>query len=88
VLGRALPTGLAALEAADGQRERAVEMLSEAHARCTRVNDTMRWAEALILTDLVELEHATQPDRLAAARLADQGPIPDLAERLRTAAKR
>lgn len=81
--------GLAALEAKDGHRERAVEMLSEAHTRCTRVNDTMRWAEALILTDLVELEQAAHPQRLAAAqRLTEQGPMPDLAERLRSAAKR
>ena len=81
--------GLAALEAKEGHRERAVEMLAEAHARCTRVNDTMRWAEALILTDLVELEHAAKPDRLAAARhLVTKGPFPDLADRLRSASKR
>lgn len=80
--------GLAALEAKEGHRARAVEMLGEAHARCTRVTDTMRWAEALILTDLVELERGAAPDRLAAARqIAMNGPIPDLAERLRSASK-
>jgi DNA-binding SARP family transcriptional activator len=81
--------GLAALEAKDGHRERAAEMLAEAHTRCTRVNDTMRWAEALILTDLVELERPARPERLAAARrLTEQGPMPDLAARLRSASKR
>jgi DNA-binding SARP family transcriptional activator len=81
--------GLATVEAADGHRERAVAMLSEAHTRCTRVSDTMRWAEALILTDLVELGPTAQAGHLEAARrLAEQGPIPDLAERLRAATKR
>lgn len=81
--------GLAALEAKEGHRERAVAMLAEAHTRCTRVNDTMRWAEALILTDLVELERGARPERLAAARrLTERGPIPDLARRLQAAAKR
>lgn len=64
-------------------------MLAEAHSRCTRVEDTLRWAEALILTDLVELERGARPEHIAVAqRLVERGPMPDLAARLRSATKR
>jgi DNA-binding SARP family transcriptional activator len=76
--------GLALVEAYAGRRERAVEMLEDALRRDTRFPDTYRWSEALILTDLAELEHGADPARVdAALGVATSGPMPDLVERLR-----
>lgn len=81
--------GLALVEAARGGRERARGMLAEAHQRCTRVRDTYWWADAAILTDLVELEGGADPATASAAlRLVERGPMPDLAARLRPYVKR
>lgn len=75
--------GLALVEAAAGHRARALEMLEDALRRDTRQSDTYRWSEALILTDLAELEEGSDPARLAAALgVASAGPMPDLVERL------
>lgn len=80
--------GLARVQAAKGARERARDMLAEAHQRCTRVRDTYWWADAAILTDLVELEGGADPARAQAAlRLAERAPMPDLAARLRPFAR-
>ncbi|HET8567355.1 MAG TPA: tetratricopeptide repeat protein [Candidatus Limnocylindria bacterium] len=75
--------GLARVEARLGKQARARELLAEAHERCTRVPDTLWWADAAILTDLVELEGGRDRDRVEAAlRLVRRGPMPDLADRL------
>jgi hypothetical protein len=48
------------------------------------VPDIYRWAGALVLTDLLELDPAGHDAELARAlRLATTGPMPDLFERLR-----
>ena len=76
--------GLALVEVAAGQTEAAKTLLANAIGRCTRVSDVYRWAEALVLTDLVELEGGT--DRVHVDRalgLARRGPMAALAERLR-----
>lgn len=75
--------GLAAVEARHGRPDRARELLGEAHVRCTRVPDTLWWADAAILTDLVELEGGGDGRRLDdALSLVRRGPMPDLAARL------
>ncbi|HXJ62821.1 MAG TPA: hypothetical protein VNN79_03615, partial [Actinomycetota bacterium] len=76
--------GLALVEAAAGRRDRAVELLEDALRRDTRLPDTYRWSEALILTELAELEEGTDAARLEAALgVASAGPMPDFVERLR-----
>jgi hypothetical protein len=58
-------------------------MLEDALRRDTRLTHTYRWSEALILTDLAELEEGRTPARLAAALgVVSSGPMPDLLERL------
>lgn len=75
--------GLALLEAAAGNREHARTMLEDALQRNDRHPDAYRWAEALILTDLVELEEGRDRARLdAALALARKGPMNDLAAKL------
>lgn len=75
--------GLAHVEARQGKADRARELLTEAHQRCTRVPDTLWWADAAILTDLVELEGGRDRRRVDdALRLVRRGPMPDLAARL------
>jgi DNA-binding SARP family transcriptional activator len=75
--------GLALLEAANGDPQRARSMLEDALARNGRHPDAYRWAEALILTDLVELDGGEDRGRLdAALALARQGPMADLAAKL------
>ncbi len=76
--------GLAHIEWRAGRHGKAREMLAEAHARCSRVPDTLWWADALILTDLVELEHGSDAGHVQQAlEIAHRGPMPDVAERLR-----
>lgn len=76
--------GLAHVEWRAGRQGKAREMMAEAHSRCSRVPDTLWWADALILTDLVELEHGADRVHLAQAlEIARRGPIPDISERLR-----
>lgn len=75
--------GLASVEARRGKTERARTLLAEAHQRCTRVPDTLWWADAAILTDLVELEGGRDQRTVDdAVRLVRRGPMPDLAARL------
>ena len=75
--------GLASVEVRRGDTARARTLLKEAHQRCTRVPDTLWWADAAILTDLVELD-AGGDRRVVedAMRLVRRGPMPDLAARL------
>lgn len=81
--------GLAHVEWRAGRQGRAREMLVEAHARCSRVPDTLWWADAVILTDLVELEHGSDAVHLEQAlAIARRGPMPDVAERLRRYTRR
>lgn len=76
--------GLAHVEWRAGRHGKAREMLAEAHARCSRVPDTLWWADAVILTDLVELEHGSDAGHVQLAlEIAHRGPMPDVAERLR-----
>lgn len=71
------------LEARRGDVSRALEMLDDALRRCVRLADTYRWAEAQILTDLVELENGRDPSRVeAAVRLAQEAPMPEFVHRL------
>jgi len=75
--------GLALLDAAAGRTENARTMLGESVERCVRVNDTYRWVEAVVLTDLVELESGADRAHLDRALwLARRGPMADLAARL------
>lgn len=81
--------GLAHVEWRAGRHGKAREMLAEAHARCSRVPDTLWWADALILTDLVELEHGSDAGHVQQAlEIAHRGPMPDVAERLRRYTRR
>ena len=76
--------GLALLDAAVGRTDSARAMLRESVDRCVRVSDTYRWVEALLLTDLVDLESGADPAHLDRALwLARHGPMADLAARLR-----
>ena len=75
--------GLASIETLRGDRDRARSILEDAHQRCTRVPDTLWWADAAILTDLVELDGGRDRHVIdAAVRLVRRGPMPDLAARL------
>lgn len=75
--------GLALLDAAAGRTERARAMLTEAVERCIRVSDTYRWVEAVLLTDLIELEGGSDRTHLDRALwLVRRGPMADLAQRL------
>lgn len=76
--------GLALLDAASGRTESARAKLRESVERCVRVSDTYRWVEAVLLTDLVELESGADRAHLDRALwLARHGPMADLATRLR-----
>ncbi|HEX9436579.1 MAG TPA: tetratricopeptide repeat protein [Candidatus Limnocylindria bacterium] len=75
--------GMALVEVRRGKPDRARTLLADAHQRCTRVPDTLWWADAAILTDLVELEDGRDQRVVENAfRLVRRGPMPDLAARL------
>jgi DNA-binding SARP family transcriptional activator len=81
--------GLALLDLEDGNRDHAIQTLEEAHRRCTRVPDTYRWIEALLLTDLALLDPRRESQRFQAAmRLTQRGAMADLVWRLSAAAPR
>lgn len=66
-----------------GRADEARHCLEDALGRCRRLSDTYKWAEAVILVDLIELDRGAEPERLTAARrLVQRGPMPDLADRL------
>lgn len=75
--------GLALCALHDGMLEDGHAMLADALARARRETDTYHWAEAVILTELVELEQGSDPDHVRdGLRIARTGPMPDLAARL------
>jgi len=81
--------GLALLDLEEGHRDHAIQTLEEAHRRCTRVPDTYRWIEALLLTDLALLDPRREAPRFeAAARLTQRGMMADLVGRLSAVAPR
>lgn len=81
--------GLALLDLEEGHRDRAIQTLEEAHRRCTRVPDTYRWIEALLLTDLAVLDPRRESPRFEAAlRLTERGAMADLVSRLSAVAPR
>jgi hypothetical protein len=61
----------------------ALRLLNDALMCCRRYQDVYPWVRAVILADLVELQHGADAGVLAeASELAALGPLPDLAERL------
>lgn len=75
--------GLALCANHGARPDEAVMLLKDALSRARRENDTYHWVEAQILTELVELEKGSDPDRLRdAMRLARSGPMPDFVQRL------
>ena len=61
----------------------AIRLLTDGLACCRRIQDVYPWVRAVILTDLVELQHGADVRVLEeAGELAALGPLPDLAERL------
>jgi DNA-binding SARP family transcriptional activator len=78
--------GLALVAARNGDLVRAEELLGRGLACARRLPDSYDWAEAVVLTDLVELECGRDPEHLAAAvRIVERGPMPDLARRVAAA---
>ncbi len=75
--------GMALVARSDGDVRRASDLLGEG-VRCLRSQPgAYAWAEALLLTDLVDLENGADPEHLEAAeRIVTRGPMPDLAARL------
>jgi hypothetical protein len=75
--------GLALVARRNQRADQARDLLTEAVASCRRLADVYKWAEALVLTDLLELDPAAPDAELARAlRLATTGPMPDLFDRL------
>jgi hypothetical protein len=75
--------GLALVARRNQRTDQARDLLTEAVASCRRLSDVYKWAEALVLTELLELDPAAHDAELARAlRLATTGPMPDLFERL------
>jgi ATP/maltotriose-dependent transcriptional regulator MalT len=75
--------GLALVARRNQRTDQARGLLTEAVACCRRLSDVYRWAEALVLTDLLELDPDVAGVELARAlRLATTGPMPDLFDRL------
>jgi hypothetical protein len=80
--------GLALIAQRERRAGQARNLLTEAVACCRRLSDVYRWAEVVVLTDLLELDPAPDEAETARAlRLATAGPMPDLFERLRNRSK-
>jgi len=63
----------------------AIRLLTDGLTCCRRYQDVYPWVRAVILADLVELQHGADARVLdEASELAALGPLPDLAERLAT----
>lgn len=76
--------GVALVARDTGRVEDAKTFLGDALVRCRRLTDAYKWTEALVLTDLVELDVAVRDVELPGAlELATAGPMPDLYARLR-----
>ena len=75
--------GLGLVAAHDGDATAAARLLGEAVDAARSFPDIYTWSEAVALTDLVELEAGTDPERLARALgITRAGPMPDLVARL------
>jgi hypothetical protein len=75
--------GLALVARRNQRTDQARGLLTEAVASCRRLSDIYKWAEVLVLTELLELDPAPHDAELARAwRLATTGPMPDLFDRL------
>ena len=75
--------GIALCAASQGDREEARRLLLEAVDRAARTSDTWKWAVAIVLTDLVEIEQGSVAEHVAqGSQIASAGPMPDLVERL------
>jgi hypothetical protein len=73
--------GLALIAQRERRAGQARNLLTEAVACCRRLFDVYRWAEVVVLTDLLELDPAPDEAETARAlRLATAGPMPDLFE--------
>lgn len=71
--------GLALVAERDGDRDRAVHLLAQGVRCVQRLPDTYKWAEALLLFDLVARQPGPDPALLQRLRsLAARGPMPDL----------
>ncbi len=77
--------GMALVAHSDGDEPRAKSLLREG-IRCLRGQPgAYAWAEAVLLTDLVDLEGGSDAGHLEEAeRIVTRGPMPDLAARLAT----
>lgn len=76
--------GMSLVAFGDGDAEEARTLLEGALDRCRSLPDTYKWAEALILADLVTLAGDAAPVHLSAAEaLVMRGPMADLADRIR-----
>jgi DNA-binding SARP family transcriptional activator len=76
--------GLGLVAREDGDHDRALQLLGAAAGEAASLPDVYSWCEAVVLTDLTELERASDRGHLdAALALAMRGPMPDLLERLR-----
>jgi hypothetical protein len=74
--------GLALVARRNRRADQAKDLLIEAVASCRRLSDVYKWAEALILTDLLELNPDDDAELARALTLATTGPMPDLFQRL------
>ena len=75
--------GMSRLASSEGDLDRAGELLHAAVDRCRDAADSYRWADAVVLTELVELEGGSDTSRLReAVALSLRGPMPDLMRRL------
>jgi DNA-binding SARP family transcriptional activator len=75
--------GLALVARRNQRTDQARGLLTEAVASCRRLSDVYKWAEVLVLTELLELDPLPHDAELARARrLATTGPMPDLFDRL------
>jgi hypothetical protein len=75
--------GLGLVARHNQRTDQARDLLTEAVASCRRLSDVYKWAEALVLTELLELDPAARDAELARAlRPATTGPMPDLFDRL------
>jgi hypothetical protein len=73
--------GLALVARRNQRTDQARDLLTEAVASCRRLADVYKWAEVVVLTELLELDPAARDVELARA-LGLAGPMPDLFERL------
>jgi tetratricopeptide (TPR) repeat protein len=74
--------GLALVARRNQRTDQAKDLLAEAVTCCRRLSDVYKWAEALVLTDLLELDPDDDAELARALRLATTGPMPDLFQRL------